>query len=177
MSLGGFILFTATALLVKTTMSASSEGIVKAEVVILDYHDLVERKDLSHEIEKAFGKDGIGLLTVKNVPEMSRLRENLLPLARRFAMLDDAVKEKYVDEKSYYSFGWSHGKENCRVNPIVARAHTMPTRSWTPSPTTLPSSPSTRISPRRISGPRRISLKWRMRLKRWGSVCVTWASS
>lgn len=117
MSLGGFILFTATALLVKTTMSASSEGIVKAEVVILDYHDLVERKDLSHEIEKAFGKDGIGLLTVKNVPEMSRLRENLLPLARRFAMLDDAVKEKYVDEKSYYSFGWSHGKEKLQGKP------------------------------------------------------------
>ena len=37
-------------------------------------------------------------------------RERLLRLADRFASMDGNKKEKYADEKSRYSFGWSHGK-------------------------------------------------------------------
>jgi len=87
------------------------------EVVTLDYNDLLNRIDLSDEIEKAFGKDGLGILIVKNTPDFIEARQRLLPLARTFARLDDSVKEKYVDADSFYSFGWSHGKERLQGKP------------------------------------------------------------
>jgi|EP01033_Poteriospumella_lacustris_P013414 isopenicillin N synthase-like dioxygenase len=82
-----------------------------AEVVTLDYNDLVAGKDLTAEIERAYGDAGMGLLTVKNVPSFIEARERLLPLARRFATLPDEVKAKYEHPESFYAFGWSHGKE------------------------------------------------------------------
>ena len=100
---------------------ASTENVITADVVVLDYHDLVKRADLSHQIEKAFGKDGIGLLTVKNVPGLQERRSDLLPIARRFAELDDSTKEKYVHKESFYSFGWSHGKENLQGKPDLSK--------------------------------------------------------
>jgi len=45
----------------------------------------------------------------------------LLPLAREFAILDDAVKEKYVHKESFYSFGWSHGKEKLQGKMDVSK--------------------------------------------------------
>ena len=87
------------------------------DVVVLDYEELVAGKDLSHLIAKAYGFDGIGLLTVKNVPGLIDARSNLLPLGRTFALLDETVQEKYVDEKSFYSFGWSLGKEKLEGKP------------------------------------------------------------
>lgn len=82
-----------------------------ADVVQLDYNDLVEGKDLTAEIGRAYGMDGVGVLTVKNVPGFTEARQALLPLAYKFAMLPEEIKEKYVHKDSYYSFGWSHGKE------------------------------------------------------------------
>jgi isopenicillin N synthase-like dioxygenase len=55
--------------------------------------------------------DGLGVLVVKNVPKFKEYREALLPLARKFAVLPEDTKSKYLDAKSHYSFGWSHGKE------------------------------------------------------------------
>eukprot|EP01031_Cornospumella_fuschlensis_P052881 gene52881-64609_t len=83
-----------------------------ADVVQLDYNDLLEGKDLTAEIERAFGVDGVGVLTVKNVPNFVQARQKLLPLARTFADLPEETKAKYVHKESYYAFGWSHGKEN-----------------------------------------------------------------
>ncbi|KAH8120517.1 Clavaminate synthase-like protein [Phellopilus nigrolimitatus] len=57
---------------------------------------------LQLSIEKAFGSDPKALGII--------IRERLLKLADRFANLDESVREKYVDFKSRYSFGWSHGK-------------------------------------------------------------------
>lgn len=82
-----------------------------ADVVVLDYNDLLAGKDLTHEIARAYGFDGIGVLTVCNVPDFVAARERLLPLSRKFAILPDEIKRKYEHPESYYSFGWSHGKE------------------------------------------------------------------
>jgi isopenicillin N synthase-like dioxygenase len=81
------------------------------QVVTLRYEDLVSDVDLSSEIEAAYGYDGTGFLTVSGVPGLEKKREALLPLAQKFALLDEEIKNKYVHEDSYYSFGWSHGKE------------------------------------------------------------------
>ena len=90
---------------------------IQANVVVLDYNDLISGKDLTSEIEKAYGYDGIGLLTVKNVPTLIEKRCNLLPLGFKFAKLPNAIKDKYVHPESYYSFGWSHGKEHLEGKP------------------------------------------------------------
>lgn len=91
------------------------------EVVELDYNDLVVGKDLTADIAKAYGFDGVGVLTVKNVPGFVEARDALLPLSRQFALLPDHVKEKYVHADSYYSFGWSHGKEKLQGKPDVSK--------------------------------------------------------
>ncbi len=81
-------------------------------VVTLDYNDLIAGVDLSDRIHEAYGLEGLGVLTVKNIPGWVETRQRLLPLAQRFASLPEDVLSKYVHEPSKYSFGWSHGKEN-----------------------------------------------------------------
>ena len=90
---------------------AASSAQEKVEVVVLEYEDLVNGKDLTDQIASAYGKDGIGLLTVRGVPGLMEARGRLLPLAQKFATLDAQTQAKYEDVKSSYSFGWSMGKE------------------------------------------------------------------
>ena len=46
----------------------------KAKVVVLNYDDLKNGVDLTSRIEEAYGFDGIGLLTVENVPTLVEKR-------------------------------------------------------------------------------------------------------
>ncbi len=92
-----------------------------SDIVELDFHDLISNADLSKEISKAFGIEGVGVLTVKNVPHYVAARDRLLPLSRKFANLPEDVKEKYVHKGSSYSFGWSHGKENLQGKPDLSK--------------------------------------------------------
>lgn len=86
--------------------------------VELRYEDLTrEGADLSPLIEAAFGDDGLGILTVSGVPGVAERRRALLPLARRFALLPDEAKQRYEHAASFYSFGWSHGKEKLQGKP------------------------------------------------------------
>lgn len=95
---------------------------VKAyDVVQLDYEDLRNGKDLTAEIARAYGFDGVGVLTVKNVPGFVEARDRLLPLSRKFALLPEEVKAKYVHAESFYAFGWSHGKEKLQGLPDVSK--------------------------------------------------------
>ena len=84
---------------------------ITGSAVVLSYEKLLNGDDLTGEIERAFGVDGLGILTVEGIPELVDARSNLLPLAYRFASLPDEVKEKYTIEDAYYAFGWSRGKE------------------------------------------------------------------
>lgn len=49
------------------------------------------------------------------------MREKLLPLGRKFAMLPDEIKAKYEHPYSLWSFGWSHGKEKLQGRPDFAK--------------------------------------------------------
>lgn len=97
--------------------------------VNIDYNDLVSGKDLSDLIREGFGPNGLGIVTVSNVPELAEKRKRLLPLAFAFAQLSDEVKEKYVHKQSNYSFGWSHGKEifNGRADTAKGSYYANPT--------------------------------------------------
>lgn len=90
-------------------------------VVVFDYNDLIAGVDLTSQIEEAYGYNGIGLLTVKNVPGLPEARATLLPLAKEFSDLSEETKEKYVHEESCYSFGWSHGKEKLEGRPDLSK--------------------------------------------------------
>lgn len=90
-------------------------------VITLDYNDLVTDIDLSDSIEAAYGHDGLGVLTVKNVPQWLEKRQRLLPLAQQLASLPEDILAKYVHEPSKFSFGWSHGKENLQGKPDFAK--------------------------------------------------------
>jgi isopenicillin N synthase-like dioxygenase len=90
-------------------------------IVVLDYEDLIKEKNLSESIEEAFGFYGLGLLVVKNVPNVIQLRQNLLPLAHKFANLPEEIKNKSVHRESTYSFGWSHGKEMLEGKPDFSK--------------------------------------------------------
>jgi isopenicillin N synthase-like dioxygenase len=88
-----------------------NHGVISGGAVILSYEKLLNGDDLTEEIAKAYGVDGLGILTVEGIPELADARSNLLPLAYRFAALSDDTKEKYTIEDAYYAFGWSRGKE------------------------------------------------------------------
>jgi len=97
-------------------------NITASEVVIIQYSELLDGNcDLSERIEKAFGSNGIGILAVRGVPEFPAKRKALLPLSRKFAIMPDEVKEKMVHKESFYSFGWSHGKEKLEGKPDYSK--------------------------------------------------------
>lgn len=80
--------------------------------VAIPHSDLKDRsKDLSAMIEQGFGPDGLGIISVSDVPGFPLLRQNLLQLSPRVASLPDEVKSSLEDPESRYNFGWSHGKE------------------------------------------------------------------
>ena len=96
--------------------------VVNVDVVELDYNDLVAGVDLTAQIEKAYGEDGAGLLTVKNVPSYVEARSRLLPLSKKkntsklmLTMLLVGLMEK----------------KSCKKNQITPRALIMPTHNTT----------------------------------------------
>lgn len=91
------------------------------QIVEIDYSDLANEEDLTKSISEAFGVHGIGVLTVKNVPGFTAARQKLLPLSKTFADLQDDLKAKYVHKESFYSFGWSHGKEKLQGKPDLSK--------------------------------------------------------
>lgn len=72
-------------------------------------------------IEKGFGFEGLGLITVKNVPGVVEGRDALLPLAHQFAQLPKEALEKYERPETFYGFGWSHGREVLQGVPDMAK--------------------------------------------------------
>ncbi|KAK8930890.1 hypothetical protein KSP39_PZI016382 [Platanthera zijinensis] len=80
--------------------------------VSISYSDLKDkRRDLSPMIEEGFGPNGLGIISVSEVPGFSDLRQNLLNLSPRIASLPNEVRSQLEDPESRYNFGWSHGKE------------------------------------------------------------------
>ncbi|KAJ6957752.1 fe-S cluster assembly factor HCF101 [Populus alba x Populus x berolinensis] len=95
------------------TMSTSTGTVFPTlRSVTIPYTDLKNKDaDLSAKIEEGFGPNGLGILSISDVPGFSSLRQNLLHLSPRLANLPQKVKDELEDPHSRYNFGWSHGKE------------------------------------------------------------------
>lgn len=89
--------------------------------VLIKYSDLVSGKDIKGLIEKAYGYDGLGILAVHGIPEVGKLRRAVFKDGYKFASMDDKIKVKYEHKASYYSFGWSHGKEKLQGHPDYSK--------------------------------------------------------
>lgn len=89
--------------------------------VCLDYQDLLSGKDLSSQILEAYCNNGLGLLTVKNIPGYLEKRQNLLPLAQKFALLSDQAKSELERPEASFAVGWSHGKERFEGEPDYSK--------------------------------------------------------
>ncbi|KAJ3704376.1 hypothetical protein LUZ61_008081 [Rhynchospora tenuis] len=94
------------------SMASSAPPPPTVRTVSIPFSHLKERhKDLSAKIEEGFGPQGLGIISVSDVPDFALLRKKLLYLAPRLANLSEDAKRKIEDPDSRYSFGWSHGKE------------------------------------------------------------------
>lgn len=82
------------------------------KLVILDYNQLKDAStNYDAEIEEAFGLEGYGICVVKNIPGFVEARQKLLPLAHQLGSLPAEKLKKMEIPESFYSVGWSHGKE------------------------------------------------------------------
>uniref|UniRef100_A0A0E0L5I5 Fe2OG dioxygenase domain-containing protein n=2 Tax=Oryza punctata TaxID=4537 RepID=A0A0E0L5I5_ORYPU len=80
--------------------------------VSIPFSDLKERdRDLSGKIEEGLGPNGLGIISIADVPGFPVLRKTLLRLAPIVANLPEDVKKELEDPDSRFNFGWSHGKE------------------------------------------------------------------
>jgi len=82
------------------------------EVVRLTYQELDDpHAEMVDRIQRAYDESGLGLVAVRDVPQLKEKRERLLRLAPKVARLPPDVLRELEDPKSHYNFGWSHGKE------------------------------------------------------------------
>jgi len=112
----------------RTESKELSTEVCHTKVVTLSYEDLKTGVDLTQQIEEAFGSEGLGLLAVVGVPDLSTMRPRLLKLCHTVASLPEDIKAKYEHKESFYSVGWSHGKEHTQGKPDFAKG------SWYANP-------------------------------------------
>ncbi|CAM9581527.1 unnamed protein product [Ascophyllum nodosum] len=88
----------------------------------LRYEDLVDDADLTAVVERAFGREGLGIVAVTRVPDIGDFRREMMELGRRFANLSEDIRARYEHPSSSFSFGWSHGKETLEAGrPDLAK--------------------------------------------------------
>ncbi len=93
--------------------NTSNTDVFISPIVTIPYDDLhSEEESVLTKIGQGFGVDGYGIIAITNIPNYTGLRGRLLHLGRQLAT---ETPQKILDEltipESYYTTGWSHGKE------------------------------------------------------------------
>lgn len=92
-------------------------------VKVIPYASLLKGEDQFEVIDATFGSgpECMGIVAISGVPGISKLRDRLLRLGYAFGHLPDEIKAKYEHPSSFWSFGWSHGKEKLQGRPDFAK--------------------------------------------------------
>lgn len=82
------------------------------EASVITVEELVEGGPRAlAKIKDALGRDGPGIIALRGVPGLAEARSNLLPLADHLANLPPDELARLEDPESFFSVGWSLGKE------------------------------------------------------------------
>ncbi|KAL7563724.1 hypothetical protein ACA910_020414 [Epithemia clementina (nom. ined.)] len=94
-------------------------------LVILEWDDVVASEtteQLLNALEHSLGPGGIGLVAIRNVPNVVQAKQECLPQAHMLANLPLDYLENHLTHKpSLYNAGWSHGKEKLGDKPDFAK--------------------------------------------------------
>ena len=86
----------------KLIVDSNSLRMKSEKPVTISYTDYKEGKDLNDAIGAAFGKTGLGLVVISDLPDFQKERYAALRSIRQFANLPDEVKDKYTHPQSNY---------------------------------------------------------------------------
>ena len=73
--------------------------------------------DFASAIEKAYGPDGLGVITVCGIPEWEEVVNRTIPLAHELVSLPQQVLKDLEHEESLFNSGWCFGKEKMGDKP------------------------------------------------------------
>jgi len=83
----------------------------KTNLIKIDYSTLKDSKvNLFKEINQAFGKEGLGLIAIKNVPNLLSARENILRKGFEFYHLDQKILKKLEKPEINYLVGFNKAR-------------------------------------------------------------------
>lgn len=85
-----------------------------AKPVSIKFAELFEKDIINKIIEDAFGPNSLGIILIREFPEIGEFRPNLIRAGRKFIGLKN--KSKYEIPEALYSVGWSYGKEKMKNN-------------------------------------------------------------
>lgn len=81
------------------------------DIVNITYKQLIDGDDLSEHVFKAYGVNGLGVITISDIPEYEERVKELLPLSHKMAHLSEEERLSLERPETLWNAGWSHGKE------------------------------------------------------------------
>jgi isopenicillin N synthase-like dioxygenase len=97
--------------LTKSDLNSVKSHSSNSKVIKIDYSKLIDpNSNLNDEIEQAFGRQGLGLIIIKNIPNFSETREKILRKGFELAQLNEEDLKKLEKPEAKYMVGWSKGK-------------------------------------------------------------------
>jgi isopenicillin N synthase-like dioxygenase len=104
--------------------STSSKYFSQQRVVKIPYEELIKgnKNKLFQNIEDGYGKDGLGIIIIENVPGHLERREKLLKLIYEIVNLPESVLKSLERPEIAFSLGWSYGKEYLNDKPDLLKA-------------------------------------------------------
>ena len=89
------------------------ENKIVSRPVVLDFKKLIDTSaDTSGEIEQAFGKDGLGLIAITNIPGYSEARKNFIEIGVEFAKSKHEILKKYAKPETVFQSGYDSNESH-----------------------------------------------------------------
>jgi isopenicillin N synthase-like dioxygenase len=95
-----------------------------SQVVKIDFNQLLLKNNsaLNDSISKAYGKEGLGILIIQNVPKLNDIKSEIFADGHKLVNLPKADLVKLERPEHNYAFGWSYGKEYFGEKPDFYKA-------------------------------------------------------